>query len=308
MENKNCFVIMPFSQTTDKHTENYWTNFFLVIKREIEEFGYSCSRSEVGPYNILKQIVEKINESDLVIAVLTDLNPNVWYELGIRHSLKNGTIMLIEDLQKVPFDISSYGLVKYSDDITLATRLHNEFGIYLKKLNIAGHYDSPVIENIGIPLKFQQKFDFLYDLVLKISKEKSVLPYNEEIAIPLTRHNSILWVDDYPSNNAQVIELFQDRIHFDIAISTVQGIKLLADNQYDLIITDMGRGNEPDAGLQLINQIKKKYPACKTPIIVFASVQAIRKYGNQAKESGAKVTINGLSEIINFISKTILSD
>lgn len=307
MVHKSCFVIMPFAQTTDKHTENYWTSFFDVIKREIEAFGYSCSRSETGPYNILKQIVEKINESDLVIAVLTDLNPNVWYELGIRHSLKSGTIMLIEDLQKVPFDISSYGLVKYSDDISLATRLNKEFDIYLKKLNTAGHYDSPVIENIGMPIKFQQKLDSLYDLVLKISNEKSGLPSEKEIAIPLARHNSVLWVDDYPSNNAQVIELFQDRIHFDIAISTVQGIKLLADNQYDLIITDMGRGDEPAAGLQLINQIKKEYPACKTPIIVFASVQAIRKYGNQAKESGAITTINGLSEIINFISKTILN-
>lgn len=307
MEHKSCFVIMPFTQTTDKHTENYWTSFFDVIKREIEALGYSCSRSETGPYNILKQIVEKINESDLVIAVLTDLNPNVWYELGIRHSLKSGTIMLIEDSQKVPFDISSYGLVKYSDDISLAMRLNKEFDTYLKKLNTAGHYDSPVIENIGMPLKFQQKLDSLYDLVLKISNEKSDLPSEKGITIPLNRHNRVLWVDDYPSNNAQVIELFQDRIHFDIAISTVQGIKLMAANQYDLIITDMGRGNEPDAGLQLINQIKKAYPACKTPIIVFASVQAIRKYGNQAKESGAIATFNGLSEIINFISKTILN-
>jgi hypothetical protein len=47
-----------------------------------------------------------IVNSDLVLAVLTDYNPNVWYELGTRHSLRHGTIMMLERGQKIPIDIA----------------------------------------------------------------------------------------------------------------------------------------------------------------------------------------------------------
>ena len=34
--NKKCFVVIPISATTEKHTEKYWSNFFEVIKSVME--------------------------------------------------------------------------------------------------------------------------------------------------------------------------------------------------------------------------------------------------------------------------------
>ena len=51
--------------------------------------------------------------SHLVIAVLTDFNPNVWYELGVRHSHRSGTIMLCEkdQIQTLPADLKNQGIL-----------------------------------------------------------------------------------------------------------------------------------------------------------------------------------------------------
>ena len=110
---KHCFVIMPYSTTGDKHTTKYWDRFFSnFIKPAVENLGYTCKRSSADPGNIMKAIVSELVNSDLVLAVLTDYNPNVLYELGTRHSLKHGTIMMLETGQHIPFDISSTFLVQ----------------------------------------------------------------------------------------------------------------------------------------------------------------------------------------------------
>jgi hypothetical protein len=52
---KHCFVIMPFSETgakRAKHTTEYWTNFFSVIKPAVENLGYKCKRTQPGRHNL----------------------------------------------------------------------------------------------------------------------------------------------------------------------------------------------------------------------------------------------------------------
>ena len=305
MKQKNCFVIMPFSSTTSIHTENYWNDFYSVIREEMELQNYICNRSETGPHNILKDVINNLYESDFVIAVLTDKNPNVWYELGIRHSLSNGTLMLIEDGQKIEFDISGYGLIKYNDDISLATKLRKGITTYLSKLKLNKYFDSPVLDFLELPARHKDIIEEVYELVVKIANEKSTNKINK-FMIQESSNIRILWVDDYPINNKQVIELFESKnVKFDIAISTNQGINLARDYEYDLIITDMGRGNEPDAGLKFIKKVKKIELNNKTTTIVFSSISAIRKYGSVAIELGALANLNGFGEIISFISRYV---
>jgi len=164
--NKTCFVIMPFSRTSEKHDEEYWNEFFIMIKNIMEDKGFVCNRSEVGPYKLFAQILEKIENSDVVIAVLTDYNANVWYELGIRHTLKNGTIMLLQDGEKAPFDINDFGIVFYKDSVGLERKLKDEIEKYLAKMSDSV-CDSPVkyslknsqmIENENKSLKQQPNY------------------------------------------------------------------------------------------------------------------------------------------------------
>jgi len=109
-----CFVIMPFSKTKGYRDETYWTKLFEeFVKPSVEALGYRCERSKARPSNIIKDILRELLEAELVIAVLTDFNANVWYELGTRHTLCRGTVMIVQKGQKLPFDIQQHGVIFY---------------------------------------------------------------------------------------------------------------------------------------------------------------------------------------------------
>ena len=135
---------MPFSETGG-HPEEHWTWLFDdFIRPSVESHGYACTRSQASPSNIISGIVDELFNADVVLAVLTDFNPNVWYELGTRHALKHGTVMVIEKGQVLPFDIRHFGSIFYSqyDRPTFEA----EVGAFLKTIEESNHPDSPVFQ------------------------------------------------------------------------------------------------------------------------------------------------------------------
>lgn len=107
MEKKKVFVIMPFE---DKFFEIY-----EMLKRQFEEdFLFSHAGEEDNQQNILKDIVQAIYDADIIIANLTGLNPNVFYELGVAHTLNKKVIIITEDISTLPFDLKSYRAKEYS--------------------------------------------------------------------------------------------------------------------------------------------------------------------------------------------------
>jgi len=114
---KKCFVIMPFS-STKSCTEQKWTEIFgYIVKPSVEEsgFGYECERSVAERENIIKGILEALNKANVVIADLTDNNPNVFYELGVRHTLANRTILIAQGEKHIPFDLRPYPVAFYGE-------------------------------------------------------------------------------------------------------------------------------------------------------------------------------------------------
>lgn len=110
-----CFIIMPFSKSSEKHTEDYWTNhFYNFLKPEIENIpNVEVYRSEELRGDIVRKIIIDLYDSDIVIANLTDYNPNVFWELGVRQSLQYRTITIAEVSTKLPFDISTKRCIFY---------------------------------------------------------------------------------------------------------------------------------------------------------------------------------------------------
>jgi hypothetical protein len=150
-EIKSCFIIMPFSQT-EHHSQEYWTNHFeYYLKPLIEKTGkLSVFRSEPLKGNIASQIITDLINSYIVVADLTDHNPNVLWELGVRQSYKHCTITIAEKGTKIPFHFSHKGILEYNGD-----HLNNQyFEEQLSKaldlcMNSPEEPDSPILEAIG---------------------------------------------------------------------------------------------------------------------------------------------------------------
>jgi len=122
------FCLMPFNRNYDK----LYTNIRLIC----EDNDIECQRSDevVEPGFILKQILELILQSQLILAVIDGRNPNVFYEIGIAHALGKTVILLAEDTKanKV-YDISYNRMILYSSMLDLKKKLGNA----LKSI----HYD-----------------------------------------------------------------------------------------------------------------------------------------------------------------------
>jgi hypothetical protein len=115
---KECFVIMPFSDDENPH-DNRWDDLFdNNIKPAVEGagLGYRCRRSLNPHGNFMKDIMNHLASAEITIAVLTELRPNVMYELGVRNALKRKTIMLAQKGSVVPSDLSAFIALFYSID------------------------------------------------------------------------------------------------------------------------------------------------------------------------------------------------
>jgi hypothetical protein len=153
MNPQDCFVIMPFSQTTNEHTQDYWTRHYeKFLKPIIEESGsYEVHRSKSLSGDILDQIIRALVASQLVVADLTDANPNVYWELGVRQSFQNGTITIAEFGTSLPFDLGGKGtLFYYPKDHIKNNEFINDFQEAIKQISTnQGSPDSQVLETIS---------------------------------------------------------------------------------------------------------------------------------------------------------------
>jgi hypothetical protein len=110
---KTAFVIMPFSKT-DTCSEAVWTDIYQnVFRPALEECQYVCERSQPMAGSLAGSIIHQLRSARIVLADITDRNPNVFYELGIRHTLKNGTILVTQGERHITSDLQGYWFVNY---------------------------------------------------------------------------------------------------------------------------------------------------------------------------------------------------
>jgi hypothetical protein len=123
LEKSACLVIMPFG-SSGSHDKEYWDNHFArVIKPAVERatdghklLGYEAIRADSKNGDISDDVLQSLLNADVVVAVLTDISLNVMYELGIRHSVRGRTIMIIEKGHEstIPFYLRNYRAITYS--------------------------------------------------------------------------------------------------------------------------------------------------------------------------------------------------
>jgi hypothetical protein len=110
-----CFVIAPIGDKDSdfrKHSDKVLKHIF---KKALSE-KYDAKRADEinEPGMITSQILRAIQDFDLVVADLTFHNPNVFYELAVRHAIEKPIIHLIEPrLSKIPFDVSGFRTIEF---------------------------------------------------------------------------------------------------------------------------------------------------------------------------------------------------
>lgn len=116
-----CFVVGPIGDSHAAHGsperevyEHHLAIFEQVIAPACEKYGISALRADGIAHagDIYEQICRYVVESDLVVADVSGGNPNVMYELGLRHITGKPTIH-IGEVGQLPFDIASIRTIHY---------------------------------------------------------------------------------------------------------------------------------------------------------------------------------------------------
>lgn len=112
-----CFYITPIGE--DDSDERKHSDLFLsqIVEPALEQFGLSVVRADkIGkPGIISRQIFDYILNSKLVVVDLSFHNPNVFYELAIRHMLKKPVVQISRARDKVPFDLNQMRTIMIDD-------------------------------------------------------------------------------------------------------------------------------------------------------------------------------------------------
>lgn len=152
----NFFVIMPYGDERKNSKFSFNEIYDKLIYKAIDGLGQVCEKaaSTLKSYDILKnELIDLRKMDNYVIADLTDCNPNVLYELGIRHAIvPNGTILIKQKKFKVPINITRRKIIEYdpyiADDDELNRRiiqLQKEILLWTKTPSIK-EPDSPVYD------------------------------------------------------------------------------------------------------------------------------------------------------------------
>lgn len=100
-------VMMPFDAA--------FTSVYDSLKATVESVGRRCRRADEIWENpaIIQDIVSLIDRSRVVVCDCTGRNPNVFYEIGIAHTLGREVILITQNEADIPFDLRHLRYVRY---------------------------------------------------------------------------------------------------------------------------------------------------------------------------------------------------
>lgn len=112
---KSCFVIAPIGEEGSETRNNSDQILRHIIRPTAELLGYSAMRAdEIADSGLITpEVIQHLLDDDLVIADLTGHNPNVFYELAIRHAIKRPIVQMISTGQSLPFDIANSRIIDF---------------------------------------------------------------------------------------------------------------------------------------------------------------------------------------------------
>ena len=107
VQTKKCFIVAPIGSTDSDTRKRSDTIFEIILAPILKGLGYESVRADMinQPGMITSQIIDHLIKDELVIADLTGNNPNVLYELAVRHTVQKPVVQIMSSGEKLPFDI-----------------------------------------------------------------------------------------------------------------------------------------------------------------------------------------------------------
>lgn len=179
---KKCFVVSPIGDEGSAIRINADKLYKYVIKPVCGMCGFEAIRvDQLNDANSITQtIIEFLEDAELVIADITEHNPNVFYEIGYRTRTKKPIIHLKAKSERLPFDINTIRTFEYDlTDLDSVEEIKDRLAQTIKSFDFSSYEEvsgDEENENISSPI-----MPVLYQILDAVTAlEKEVKSTNSE--------------------------------------------------------------------------------------------------------------------------------
>ncbi len=143
-----CFVISPIGESDSETRKRADQILKHVIQPAVRECGFEATRADqIGEAGMITtQVIQHIIDDPLVVADLTGQNPNVFYELALRHAFRRPYVQLIQRGERIPFDVATIRTIEVDHkDLDCVQSAKEEIVRQVKAMQAKGsEVDSPI--------------------------------------------------------------------------------------------------------------------------------------------------------------------
>jgi hypothetical protein len=174
-----CFVVSPIGDEGSEIRQRSDMMLESIIRPAAKVCGYEAMRADesASPGLITADVVRHLIDDPLVIADLTDLNPNVMYELAVRHATGRPFLQIIRKGQSIPFDIVPIRTFRFDEpNVQNLDATRAELVKWIKEAEKGALIETPILNAIDLQrLQTSPRPEerSLADLVLAISDIRS---------------------------------------------------------------------------------------------------------------------------------------
>ncbi|MDR3044157.1 MAG: hypothetical protein LBU75_07830 [Desulfovibrio sp.] len=226
---RSCFIITPIGAPNSAIRRSTNGLIVSVLRPTLIALGFTDVQAahEIDDSgSITSQVIDRILNDDVVIANLTGLNPNVMYELAVRHATRKPVVTIAEEGTVLPFDIIDQRTHFFTNDISGAHELTEKIKDVIP-LSMKGGHDNPIykakrrkiiLENVDSETKSIEMF--LLDKIEALSRKIDVLSH---------AHGSLYKTVDYKGEGADSVSIEQvDRLYsaYDVTLMPSKQLSL----------------------------------------------------------------------------------
>lgn len=227
---RSCFIITPIGDDNSDTFRKAKGVIESVIKPTLAGFGYGDIKAsyEINISGMINtQIINRIISDDLVVANLTDNNPNVMYELCLRHVVAKPIVHICENGTMLPFDIKGNRTIFYKNDMLGVEELKVQICNFMNEIDYSkDNMDNPVYNayKYGTLLKDYKDsreldiFELLLEIKDEIAADRNNSKIRKDVSImsgnPVRVNSSGVIFDDLLNINVSELYKYADAKHY----------------------------------------------------------------------------------------------